>query len=192
MDSSVFRIAILGGLLLLTALAGSAGGVEAAAPRLIVVQGDLLTEPLYLTDWEANHLITLGIANSQQPDTPTIDGTTLDGRPHLEIMSYWVQWTAELEATRDPIELTNGEPTSRIPFWPAVAEQPAVVGQHLATNSLVEALEAQGVPTRADVADVTDAPAGRGWLGMTVVIAAVVAGLALLVRHRRALAAFRI
>ncbi len=107
---------------------------SAAAPRLIVVEGGQLDEPVLLTDWDENLTLMTGWTGAfQQPD---------ESRPHFDVLEYWL---TSLPAHLSP-STKLGDPQARYPFHPATGDNPAVLGGYAAEQKALDVLEWHGVP----------------------------------------------
>ncbi len=139
---------------------------SAAAPRLIVIEGGTLSEPVLLTDWDENLALMTGRSGSfLQLD---------ESRPHFDVLEYWL---TSLPADLSPS--TNlGDPQARYPFYPATGDNRAVLGGYAAEQKALDVLERHGVPTRIDWTASVRADGENRWLLPLVAAAAGVLALA--------------
>ena len=118
--------------------------VQAAAPRVIIVQGDLLAVPVVLDDWQENQEFLMGLADPVQ-------SPALEGRPRIRFEMYW---GAEVEGLLadgvPPLDLRGKVSAEEAFFYPAVADAPAILDYHgyrLVGESSLRVLANHGVPT---------------------------------------------
>ena len=116
-----FRCGVLVVVLFSCWVAGSSQPAIAAAPRLIVVEGDLLRQPVLLDDWHENLELILAIQSGYE-NSPYQEAD--QSRPRLDILEYWL--ASEVEA------VPRNVPDSRIGYWPETENGPALIGGHLA------------------------------------------------------------
>lgn len=132
----------LAAVLACAALATGTGAALAAAPRLIIVDGDSLPAPVRLSDWTANAEIVLEMENIFE-STPRAD--PMPSQPRLDLLYYWVPDQDDLD------RYTEADPAAaRVPFYAALADYPALIGGHPASQRLLALLEHQGVPVVID------------------------------------------
>ena len=117
----------------------------AAAPRLIVVEGDLLRQPVLLDDWHENLELILAIQSGYE-NSPYQEAD--QSRPRLDILEYWL--ASEVEA------VPRNVPDSRIGYWPETENGPALIGGHLAEAKALQILERHGISTRVGQASSGD------------------------------------
>jgi hypothetical protein len=88
-------------LVVLCLLLTRAETAAAAAPNVIIVQGDLLSGPIVLDDWDENLDLMLGLGEPQTE--PAFD---LRGRRKLEVSLFWAVGDY-LEAGVEPLQLLD-------------------------------------------------------------------------------------
>jgi hypothetical protein len=137
-------------LVAIVALAlGLAGSASAAAPRLIMVSGDSLAEPLLISG--AEDVFTLyGAFFEGRP----VDRSEAAGRPSLRLGLFWnnLLWEPYVEDGRlDELRFEQANQFGR--FYPATEGKPALVdvpgyGQwpKVVNDRALRILEAHGVP----------------------------------------------
>ena len=131
--------------LLTTALTSSPARAEAAAPRVIVVEGALLDAPRVFADWEENLRIARSIERSLT--APRVDESRLATRPRLEVLFY--EGISEEAAANLIAAPTQPDPLlvpQRYAYWPGTAYEPAVIAGHIATSDLIALFQQRGVP----------------------------------------------
>ena len=136
-------------------LAPTAG---AAAPRIIMVTGSSLDEPVFLTDHRENGDLMLAFQRGQELEEGRIvEPKELQGRPYLELWLYWgdTQWEPYVS---DGLltELRPEQANQYGRFYPAFGRRGAVMsldapGSRKATSKLLNILAGHGVPTRLKV-----------------------------------------
>lgn len=150
---------------------------SAATPRLIVIEGGILSEPILLTDWNENLALMTGRSGLfQQPD---------ESRPHVDVLEYWLN---SLPADLSPSSKL-GDPQARYPFYPATPNSPAVLGGYIAEQKALDILERHGVPTRIDWGASAQTGSRDRWIlplagAATVVVMAIAAGSIWRIRSR--------
>jgi hypothetical protein len=129
-------------------LAVRAQPVTAAAPNVIIVQGDLLAAPIVLDDWDENLDLMLALGEPQ-PEAPS----KLDGRRKLDVSLFWAVGDY-LEDGVEPLELLDTEFTypenheTATLYLGAGPEQPILDyhGYRVVDGSAEDILAAHGVP----------------------------------------------
>lgn len=101
------RVLLIVGLVLLVA-ALVASPAAAAAPRLMIVYGPSLSEPIVLRDWRENLTVMVNMKRTN------IDPGELERRPYLKMALFWGPLVGRVR---------RGRQAARCP--PAGASQPA-------------------------------------------------------------------
>jgi hypothetical protein len=146
----------------LVALALAVGGsAQAAAPRLMMVSGAPLADPILVSNaGEAFELY--GSFYEGRP----VDRTRLEGRPSLRLGLFWdnALWDPYVRAGRlDELQPEQANQVGR--FYPAVGEEPALVDipatgewPKVASETTLRILQARGVPVRLDEDEANGVP----------------------------------
>lgn len=122
----------------------------AAVPRIVMVYGPPLEQPVVMTDWPENGWVVSG----QELPTTALD--TLEGRPFLEVVLFWGPAWDEYVRVGKPIGTLRPEQGNAVGrLYPAMGQAPAIcVCAGLAVRRLgpeaLAYLERQGVPVRLD------------------------------------------
>lgn len=182
MARRVFSLATAAAVAL--ALAGSA---EAAAPRLIIVTGEPLAQPILVSDAEEVFELYGSFFEG-----PSIDRASLVGRPFLRLALFWDNrlWEPYVREGRlDELRPDQANQVGR--FYPAVGREPALVdvpghGQwpKRATAEALRIFEAARVPVRLEEKGVNRVPWIAG--GLTGACAAFAVALFVFARRRAA------
>jgi len=128
--------------------------VEAAAPRLILVYGPPLAQPVVLDDWQEN--LTFMVAATEDAG---LSADTLRGRPYFRLAFFWGQeWAAYVDAGKPLSALSPEQGNQAGSFYPAVGDAGPVLtfdsipGPGPLTRRLEQAgvavLARHGIPTR--------------------------------------------
>lgn len=112
----------------------------AAAPRSIVVEGPLLGGAVLLDDWEENFELIAAIETAREHRSSQV--AVDPSRPRLDLLYYWLN-SVSAEASAAKL----GSPQARVPFWPATADQNALIGGYSAPDTALEILGRHGIPT---------------------------------------------
>jgi hypothetical protein len=147
------RIALTLPVVLLVWLSGALP-VEAAAPRLILVYGPPLAQPVVLDDWQEN--LTLMVAAAEDAG---LSADKLRGRPYFRLAFFWgPEWTAYVDAGKPLSALRPEQGNQAGRFYPAVGDAGPVLtfdsipGPGPLTRRLepagVAVLARHGIPTR--------------------------------------------
>lgn len=113
-------IGILAGLAFVLAETSSA---YAAAPRIIIVAGGGLTEPVVLDDWQENLAIMLAAT-----DGVDARGEGLSARRWYRIAMFWgPRWEQYMQAGKDPRALHIEEADQLARYYPPTAAHAAVL-----------------------------------------------------------------
>jgi hypothetical protein len=188
----LIRIALAAALGLVLVLASNLT-VLAAWPRIIMVYGDGLPSPIFLSNSEENSILMLAVTEAD------VSKDELAGRPYFRLAFFWGNaWDEYVNSGKPITELTAEQANQYGRYYPATAKAHAVLtfdsipGPGARTWRIqpegVRILSSHGVPANVDT--------GRGgsssqfpWLA--VLVAAVVAGGvslgAILARNRRAI-----
>jgi hypothetical protein len=129
------------------------GSTRAAAPRLIMVSGEPLADPILVS----NAKEAFELYESFYAGRP-VDRARLEGRPSLRLGFFWDNslWEPYVRAGRlDELEPEQANQVGR--FYPAVGGEPALVDvpahgkwPKVATGTTLRTFEARGVPIRLD------------------------------------------
>ena len=157
---SRISVAVVLGLAALVLLATSTPAF-AAAPRLVLVYGDRLTQPVVLDDWWENLALLLG---DEQPE----EVADLDGRPYLELALFWGRAWDQYVRDGNPLAALRPEQANqRGRLYLGTADLPpllAINGVRLKTTpgpawsvravpaEAIEAFSRHGIPTRVAAA----------------------------------------
>lgn len=128
--------------------------VEAAAPRLILVYGPPLAQPVVLDDWQEN--LTLMVAATEDAG---LSADKLRGRPYFRLAFFWGQeWAAYVDAGKPLSALRPEQGNQAGRFYPAIGDAGPVLtfdsipGTGPLTRRLEQAgvavLARHGIPTR--------------------------------------------
>ena len=189
MRQRTYRLGAVACAALLAALAVAAP-VSAAAPWIIIVDGEQLEEPVYIADYFDNY----DLLGSREPG----DTGDLDGRPYLDLYLFWGPNWGEYVSSGKPLEdLDPQHAGQRGRFYPAHDGQPAALyapgvgGTDVVSEEGLEILQRYGIPveldaspalpdTGIDAAIVEPDKTSSSWLALIIVLAttaAFVAGL---------------
>jgi hypothetical protein len=172
-------------LVLAIALAlGLAGSATAAAPRLIMVDGESLDGPVLISDHEAIFDLYQEFFEGQP-----VARSALTGRRSLRLGLFWDHrlWEPYVEEGRlEELRFEQANQVGR--FYPATDGQPALVDvpghghwPKMANGTALRTLEAHGVPIR-----IPEGATGRVWVSAGVGLVCLTSlGLALLFLARR-------
>lgn len=177
----LLRVGVLVSVTVLVAAVSSAGPVHAAAPRVIVVEGDLLDTPIILSDWSEN-LELVGAIESTKDNGPS--QTADPARPRLDVLYYWLN---DVPANLSVANL--GSPEGRIGYWPATPSGPALIAGYPVSPTALTILERHGVPTSVDEpansSGESEGISTPAILAATACVILLVVGLGLAYRRRR-------
>lgn len=138
-----------------------ASNASAAAPHVIVVEGELLDAPVLLQDWTENLELVQAIEGGRGAVPASWDAAK-GSRARLDLLYFWMA-----EPTVTSVSQL-GAPEARIPFWPAAGDEAARIGSGEVADARVLAILARhGVPTRVESR--TDVRGGRDWWRASVV-----------------------
>ncbi len=141
----------LGSLVAVCSLSHALGGevAHAAAPRLMMVHGEPLSERIVLANHADNLTILLGEATELTPDERS-------ARPHLQVALFWgPKWEAYVRGER-LMELSSDMADQHARLYQAGGNVAAVLcldspGKcSLITSAGMDVLERAGVPTRVE------------------------------------------
>ncbi len=94
---------------------------HAAAPRLILVYGDLIGQPVLLSDWHDNLFVLAADERAAEP-------ADLTARPSLELALFWSpEWDHLIRAGYSPESFPPEQASQRGRFYPAIEENPALL-----------------------------------------------------------------
>lgn len=168
------------GLILAVALLTWAAS-DAAAPRLVMVYGELLPTPVVLSDLEENARLMASVSTrvDQEPED-------LDRRRYLNLAFFWGEaWDDAPSVDAIPADLAPAEANRQGRFYPATEDMPALVwleavpGQggslRWMASDGVAILKEHGVPVRVEnpllsAFSFTFLIAGFLWLAFLVLI----------------------
>jgi hypothetical protein len=127
----------------------------AAAPRIMMVTGPGLDEPVFLTDYSENLDLMLAFQRGREIDEGrVVDPKELRRRPYLELWLFWGenQWEPYVREGR-LADLTREQANQYGRFYPALGARDAVMnldvpGSRTATAKLLAILAHHGIPTR--------------------------------------------
>lgn len=173
---------IVGLTLLVAALV--AGPAVAAAPRLMMVYGPPLPEPIVLRDWRENLTVMVNMKRTN------IDPGELEGRPYLKMALFWgPRWAEYVEEGGSLDALRPEQANQHARFYPATGDEPALItlnSSKLGPGSIrrvepeaLAVLSRRGVPVRSEappdtVSGMIDAANVKvGVVAVTVVAAAI-------------------
>jgi hypothetical protein len=175
-------------------LAPAAG---AAAPRIIMVTGPGLEEPVFFTDYLENLDLMVAFQQGREIEEGRIvDPKELRRRPYLELWLFWgdTQWEPYVREGR-LTELRREQANQYGRFYPAFGRRTAVMnldvpGSRKATARLLAILARHGIPTRVQAPQVgaEETPSSSPqwpWIAGGALVALAVAGAAAGWRHRR-------
>jgi len=140
------RVALTLPVVLLAWLSGALP-VEAAAPRLILVYGPPLAQPVVLDDWQEN--LTLMVAATEDAGLPA---DKLRGRPYFRLAFFWGQeWAAYVDAGKPVGALRPEQGNQAGRFYPAIGDAgPALTFDSIpGPGPLIRRLEQAGVAVLA-------------------------------------------
>jgi hypothetical protein len=178
MTRPVFVYALAAALALLLATS-----TDAAAPRLIMVSGEPLADPILVSTAEE----AFELYESFYEGRP-VERSRLEGRPSLRLGFFWdnALWEPYVRAGRLG-ELKPEQANQVGQFYPAVGREPAAVDipavgkwPKMASATTLRMFEARGVPVRLDEDEADSVP----WIAAGLVGGAVLA-VALLLLARR-------
>lgn len=120
----------------------TADPASAAAPWIIIVDGDPLAEPVYITDFHDNQTVLNARGEGQVGD--------LEGRPYFDLALYWgPSWEDYVSSGRSLEELRPDQTGEHGRFYPAYNGSPAVlryVSRHVIGTEGLDILQRYGVP----------------------------------------------
>lgn len=130
----------------------------AAAPRIIMVTGPGLEEPVFLTKYSENLDLMVAFQRGQEIDEGrVVDPKELQRRPYLELWLFWGenQWEPYVREGR-VTELRREQANQYGRFYPTFGARDAVMnldvpGSRKATAKLLSILSGHGIPTRLEV-----------------------------------------
>ncbi len=177
----------------LVGILASALPAAAAAPRLVMVYGNGLPQPVILSSWEEN-----GTLLSAATEAADISPESLAGRPYFRLAFFWgLQWDEYVGSGKLLSELKPDQANQYGRYYPATSSSSAVLtfdsipGSGALTRWLdprgVAVLVRHGIPSQAAVStDLSERakPAGRQpsenrsnlWLFLTLAAAGIVVG----------------
>jgi hypothetical protein len=159
--------------------------VEAAGPRLILVRGNTLSNPIVLTDWQENIDLIYAIAE----EVPVQPGE-LDSRPYFDLAffsgPFWVQYVDDGKPV-DQLRSESGDQKGR--FYPSVDGAVPIITYDVGLARRVAPegiaiLSRHGVPVH--LPSTSGVTTWRTWLGVGVAIMCLSVTIAWLARKRRA------
>jgi hypothetical protein len=158
--------------------------VESAGPRLILVHGEALGNPIVLDDWQENINLVQGVAGGAE-----VRSEELDGRPYFELAfysgPYWTQYVNNGKSVGD-LRPEGGDQRWR--FYPAVDGYAAALRldagrpRRISTEGAA-ILSRHGIPTR--LSPPSSMRSWLAWLLVGVVVMATLVAMASLLRRRR-------
>jgi hypothetical protein len=163
---------------------GLAGSAPAAAPRLIMVDGESLDGPVLTSDHEAIFELYQEFFDGQP-----VARSSLTGRRSLRLGLFWDDRLWEPYVEQGRLEELRFEQANQVGrFYPATDGQPALVDvpghghwPKMANGTALRILEAHGVPIR-----IPEGATGRVWVWAAVGLVCLTSlGLALLFSARR-------
>src|SRR5262245_59231308 len=99
----------------LVVVASSVGGAMAAAPRVILVHGELVNDTLRFADWEENLQLITSIG-----ERPSISPAELTNRPSVKLSFFWGPgWDQYLNDGDQLRELEAKDANEQARFYPA-------------------------------------------------------------------------
>jgi hypothetical protein len=159
--------------------------VEAAGPRLILVRGNTLSNPVVLNDWQENIDLIHAIA-----EEAGVEPGELDGRPYFELAffsgPFWVQYVDDGKPL-DKLRSESGDQQGR--FYPAVDGAAPIItydvglARRVAPEG-VAILSRHGIPVH--ITSTSGVTAWPTWLVVGVAILCLAVTIVLLARKRRA------
>jgi hypothetical protein len=161
------------------ALAPAAG---AAAPRVIMITGAPLDEPVFLSNHGENLELMAAFQRGAEIDEGrVVDPKELRARPYLELWLFWGDTTWEPYVREGRLAELGPEQANQYGrFYPAFGGRNAIMnldvpGSRKATKGLLEILAAHGIPTRATAPTRTDEAESSNATWPWIVAAALVA-----------------
>lgn len=160
---------------------GLVGSARAAAPRLIMVSGELLADRVLISD--AEYMFELyGSFFRGRP----VDRSSLEGRPSLRLGLFWDNSLWEPYVREGRLDELRPDQANQVgSFYPAVGGKPALVNlpgygkwPKTTNETALRILDAQGVPVRLNGTDANRVPwtlvgvIGGAALGLTLLISA--------------------
>jgi hypothetical protein len=150
-----------------------APAADAAAPRIIMVTGPGLDEPVFFSDqWENLDLMVAFQRGRELDEGRVVDPNALRGRPYFGLWLYWgdTQWEPYVSEGR-LAELRREQANQYGRFYPAFGRRDAVMsldspGSRKATRKLLNILARHGIPTQLEVPPARspeDPPASSTW-----------------------------
>jgi hypothetical protein len=136
------KLAIASALLIVLV---SSSALQAAAPRLLIIYGNSLREPVLLQDW--------GEIFKMFTSTPAETGLSLKDRPFLEIAMFWgPEWSDYVNKGKPLDKIRPQDANQQGRFYPAFGDSPALISfgptvKRIALESL-QFLDRSGVLTR--------------------------------------------
>jgi hypothetical protein len=174
-------------------LAPAAG---AAAPRIIMVTGSTLEEPVLLTDhWENLDLMLAFQRGLELDEGRIVDPKELRGRPYFGLWLYWgdTQWEPYVRERRLS-ELRREQANQYGRFYPAFGRRDAVIslvsaGSRKATAKLLAIFAGHGIPTRGEALPAAEETSSSSppwpWIAGGALVALAAGGAAARWRLRR-------
>ena len=145
----------------------------AAAPRIIMVTGESLAEPVFLSNHGENAELMLAFQQAAElEEGRLVDPKELRGRPYLELWLFWgdTRWAPYVR--EDRLSSLRPEQANQYGrFYPAVGPRSAVMtldvpGSRKATPNLLRILARHRIPIRAEPvpAQRDESSTGTTWL----------------------------
>jgi hypothetical protein len=163
---------------------GFVTSAEAAAPRLIIVSGEPLTDPILISDAEQVFELYQSFFQSQP-----VERDALEGRRSLRLGLFWDSTLWEPYVREGRLDELTPERANQVGwFYPAVGDRPALVDvpgygswPKLANETALGILAASGVPVHREDSRANGAP----WIGAGVGGAVLALALIVLALRRR-------
>jgi hypothetical protein len=174
-------------------LAPAAG---AAAPRIVMVTGPGLDQPVFLTDYSENLDLMIAFQRGREIDEGRVlDPKELQRRPYLELWLFWGenQWEPYVREGRIT-ELRREQANQHGRFYPAFGGRDAVMsldapGSRKATAKLLAIFARHGIPTRGEALPAAEETSSSSppwpWIAGGALVALAAAGAAAAWKLRR-------
>jgi hypothetical protein len=175
---------------------GLAPAAGAAAPRIIMVTGPGLEEPVFLTDYSENLDLMIAFQRGREIDEGrVVDPKELQRRPYLELWLFWGenQWEPYVREGR-VTKLRREQANQYGRFYPAFGARGAVMdldvpGSRKATAKLLAIFARHGIPTRLQTPPAAEETSSSSppwpWIAGGTLVALATAGAAAGWRLRR-------
>jgi hypothetical protein len=102
--------------------AGLAIPVFAAAPRIMIIYGGTLTQPIILVDWQENLQLMSSVS-----DVAQVTPADLAQRPYFQVAMFWgPDWVQYIDDGHDPTTLRPDQATQHGLLYPGYGAAPPI------------------------------------------------------------------